>query len=81
MVDSREFAVAAAVEGVGIAFAVEHAVAAPIAAGRPVPLLRAWSPPFPGFVLCYPAQRQMAPALRAVIDAIVAAASDGPVRS
>ena len=72
VVDSRDFAVAAALEGVGIAFAVEQAVAPHVAAGRLVPVLEAWSAPFPGFFLCYPAQRQMAPALRAVIDAIVA---------
>jgi hypothetical protein len=44
-------------------------VAAPIAAGRLTPLLERWSAPFPGYFLCYPQQRQMAPALRAFIDA------------
>ena len=45
-------------------------IAPHIAKGRLVPLLEAWSAPFPGYYLCYPAQRQMAPSLRAVIDAI-----------
>ena len=42
----------------------------PIAAGRLIPLLERWSAPFPGYFLCYPQQRQMAPALRAFIDAV-----------
>jgi DNA-binding transcriptional LysR family regulator len=33
-------------------------------------LLERWSAPFPGYFLCYPAQRQMAPALRACIDSV-----------
>jgi DNA-binding transcriptional LysR family regulator len=59
-----------ALEGVGIAIAVEETVADPIGAGRLMPLLEDWSAPFPGYFLCYPQQRQMAPALRAFIDAV-----------
>jgi DNA-binding transcriptional LysR family regulator len=46
----------------------KEAVAAHIAEARLVPLLQKWSAPYPGFFLCYPAQRQMPPALRAFID-------------
>jgi DNA-binding transcriptional LysR family regulator len=46
------------------------------ARGELVPLLTDWSVPFPGYYLCYPQQRQMAPALRAVIDTIRTAAPD-----
>ena len=53
---------------------MEEAVAPYVAAGRLVTQLQAWSAPFPDFFLCYPSQRQMAPALRAVIDVIVAEA-------
>ena len=50
-----------------------------IAAGRLVPLLERWSAPFPGYYLCYPERRQMAPILRAFIDAVRAvAAEDAP---
>lgn len=66
----KGFGVQAAIDGVGIAFASEPLVAPHIAAGRLVALLETWSAPFPGYYLCYPAQRQMAPPLRAVIDAI-----------
>ena len=76
--NDREFAVTAALESIGIAFAIEEAVLPHVAAGRLMPLLQRWSAPFSSFVLCYPAQRQMAPALRAVIDAIVMAARDRP---
>jgi DNA-binding transcriptional LysR family regulator len=70
IVNDKEMAVRLALEGVGIAFAVEETVAEPIAAGQLVPLLERWSAPFPGYFLCYPQQRQMAPALRAFIDAV-----------
>ena len=70
IVNDKEMANRLALQGVGIAFSVEETVAAPIAAGRLTPLLERWSAPFPGYFLCYPQQRQMAPALRAFIDAV-----------
>jgi DNA-binding transcriptional LysR family regulator len=73
IVNDKEMANRLALEGVGIAIAVEETVAQPIAAGRLVPLLEDWSAPFPGYFLCYPQQRQMAPALRVFIDAVRAA--------
>lgn len=69
---SRALTLDAALAGVGIAFLKEASVAEEIAAGRLVPLLERWSAPFPGFYLCHPQQRQMAPALRVLIDAVVA---------
>jgi DNA-binding transcriptional LysR family regulator len=70
IVNDKEMANRLALEGVGIAIAVEETVADPIGAGRLMPLLEDWSAPFPGYFLCYPQQRQMAPALRAFIDAV-----------
>ncbi|WP_219214363.1 LysR family transcriptional regulator [Variovorax boronicumulans] len=75
--NSRDLCVRAAAEGLGIAFAIEAVVEPYIAAGTLIPLLQSWSAPFPGFHLCFPAQRQMSPALRAFIDAIRAPASAG----
>ncbi len=66
----KDFGVQAAVDGVGVAFASQQLIAPHIAEGRLVALLETWSAPFPGYYLCYPAQRQMAPPLRAVIDTI-----------
>lgn len=66
----KDFGLAAAVDGLGIAFASEQLIAPQVASGRLVPLLEAWSAPFPGYYLCYPAQRQMGQALRALIDTL-----------
>jgi DNA-binding transcriptional LysR family regulator len=68
--NSKEFCLQAALDGVGIAFPTEQLSAPHVAAGRLVPLLERWSAPFSGFHLCFPAQRQMAPPLRAFIDAV-----------
>jgi DNA-binding transcriptional LysR family regulator len=75
IVNDKEMARRAALQGIGIAFPVEQTVAGDIAAGRLVPMLERWSATFPGLFLCYPQQRQMAPALRAFIDAVKAAAA------
>ena len=80
IVNSKDMALNAAVAGVGIAFAVDQTVQRLVAEGRLVPLLEAWSAPFPGLFLGYPRQRQMAPALRAFIDHVrsVAGVRTGP---
>ena len=75
IVNSKETALRAAVDGVGIAFAVEQQAAGAVADGQLTVLLEAWSQPFPGHHLCYPQQRQMAPAIRAFIDAVRTAAA------
>jgi DNA-binding transcriptional LysR family regulator len=66
----KDFALQAAIDGLGIAFSTQQLIEPHVAAGRLVPLLEPWSAPFPGYYLCYPAQRQMAPALRAFIDSV-----------
>jgi DNA-binding transcriptional LysR family regulator len=58
----------AAVQGMGIAFWIEQELKPLIEQGKLVSLLEECSAPFPGFYICYPQQRQMAPALRAFID-------------
>jgi len=75
--NSKEFGLQAALDGLGIAFATDLLVGAHISAGRLVPLLERWSAPFPGYYLCYPERRQMAPILRAFIDAVRAVAAEG----
>lgn len=69
---SRAFTLDAALAGIGIAFLKEASVADAIADGRLVPILERWSAAFPGFYLCYSKQQHMAPALRVMLDAIVA---------
>lgn len=65
----------AALEGMGIAFWVEQELRPLIDQGRLVPLLEDFTASFPGFYICYPQQRQMAPALRAFIDFVKAKAT------
>ncbi len=72
--NDKEMALRATLQGIGIGFSVEDAVAGHIAPGRQVPLLQERSAPVPGMFHCYPHQRQMAPALRAFIDAVRAEA-------
>jgi DNA-binding transcriptional LysR family regulator len=62
----------AAVQGMGIAFWIEQELKPLIEQGKLVTLLEEYSAPFPGFYICYPQQRQMAPALRAFIDFVKA---------
>ena len=70
---------AAAIDGVGIAFAVEQTVREAIADGSLVTMLDRWCARFPGYHLCWAQQRQMSPALRAFIDTVRrAAASQNP---
>ena len=73
IVSERPLMITACLEGAGIAFATNREVDGHIDEGRLVKLLEPWCAPYPGYFLCYPRQRQMAPALRAFIDFIRAA--------
>jgi DNA-binding transcriptional LysR family regulator len=69
-VNEPEVALRAAIDGVGLAFLFRYQVQAALTAGKLVPVLKEWTPPFPGFYLYYPGRRQMPPALRAFVDFI-----------
>jgi DNA-binding transcriptional LysR family regulator len=58
--------------GVGLAMVVEEVVRPVIERGELVPVLEEFSTPFPGYYLYYPARRQASPALRALIDHLLA---------
>jgi DNA-binding transcriptional LysR family regulator len=60
----------AALAGQGLAYLFDDTVAADVAAGRLVPILEKWCPPFPGYYLYHPSRRQMPPALTALIAAL-----------
>lgn len=68
--NSRELAVQAAIDGLGIAYAIEKSVSGHLNEGRLVRILEPWSTPVSGFYLCYPVDRPMTPTLRVLIDAI-----------
>jgi DNA-binding transcriptional LysR family regulator len=68
IVNDQRLLIRSVLDGAGLGFMFEGMVAAELAEGRLVPLLEDWSPPFPGFFLYYPRQRQMPAALRAFVD-------------
>lgn len=70
ILNDRAAMLRAAIDGIGVGFFTSLELAGPVAAGKLVPLLEAWAHPYPGYAICYPRQRQMAPALRAFIDAL-----------
>lgn len=71
-VSHRDVALAAAAQGVGIAFAYwsDRWLRPKVEAGELVPLLEAYSPPFPGWHLYYPRHATRTPAVRALVDFI-----------
>src|SRR5438876_460436 len=65
-----EIMVRAAVDGVGLAFMSEERAAPHLASGELVRVLDDWCPPFPGFFLYYPRQRQLPAALAALVETL-----------
>src|SRR6266568_5065760 len=70
IVDDVEIMVRAAIDGVGLAFMSEDRAAPHLASGELVRVLEDWCPPFPGFFLYYPRQRQLSAALAALIETL-----------
>jgi DNA-binding transcriptional LysR family regulator len=60
----------AALAGFGIAFLPADYVEAHLAAGRLIPVLEDWTPPFPGYHLYYPSRRQQSPAFAILVEAL-----------
>ncbi|MCJ2129895.1 LysR family transcriptional regulator [Methylobacterium sp. E-045] len=69
IVNDGLLAAAAVRAGAGLGYMLEDEVAAELAAGTLVQVLDPWCPPFAGCHLYYP-NRQVTPALRALIDAL-----------
>jgi DNA-binding transcriptional LysR family regulator len=70
IVNDVELTLRAALDGVGLAFALEEHAAQHIARGRLVRVLEDWCPPFDGFFLYYPSRRNQPAALQALVDAL-----------
>ncbi|WP_395841435.1 LysR family transcriptional regulator [Archangium violaceum] len=68
VIDDPDLMTAAALEGVGLAYAVEAHVTDHLQQGRLIRVLEDWSPSFPGFFLYYPSRRHIPAALRALIE-------------
>ena len=79
IVDDVELIIRAAIDGVGLAFMAEETAAPYLASGALVRVLEDWCPPYPGFFLYYPSQRQLPAALSALIETLrVRARSPSP---
>jgi len=70
IVNTSPLIVAAALDGMGIAFLPEEEFAPHIEEGRLVRVLQDWCPPFPGFHLYYPSRRHPSPAFSLVLNAL-----------
>jgi DNA-binding transcriptional LysR family regulator len=62
--------VAAALDGMGIAFLPEDEFSPHLEQGNLVRVLADWCPPFPGFHLYYPSRRHPSPAFSLVLEAL-----------
>jgi DNA-binding transcriptional LysR family regulator len=70
MVNASDFAVRAAVDGLGIAYTIEALAEPFLRSGQLVRVLEDWSPSVHGLFLYYPGHRQVPATLRALIDKI-----------
>jgi DNA-binding transcriptional LysR family regulator len=61
---------AAALNGLGLAYLTEEHVQPYISAGRLVRVLSDWCPPFSGYHLYYPSRRQPSPAFSLLVEAL-----------
>jgi DNA-binding transcriptional LysR family regulator len=67
VVDDLEVMIQAALDGVGLAFALEEHVFHHLQSGALVRVLEDWCPPFAGYFPYYPSRRQQRAALAALI--------------
>jgi DNA-binding transcriptional LysR family regulator len=70
IVNDVELTLRAALDGVGLTFALEEHVSERMARGELVRVLEDWCPPFDGFFLYYPSRRHQRAALQALVDAL-----------
>jgi DNA-binding transcriptional LysR family regulator len=70
IINTSSHIVAAALDGLGIAFLPEQEFSPHLERGRLVRVLEDWCPPFAGFHLYYPSRRHPSPAFSLVLDAL-----------
>jgi DNA-binding transcriptional LysR family regulator len=61
---------AAAIDGLGLAYLPDEQVRPHIADGQLIPVLASWCQPFPGYHLYYPSRRQPTAAFALLVDAL-----------
>lgn len=70
VVDRVELLIAAAIDGIGLAFTMEEHAAPHLERGVLERVLEDWCPPFAGYFLYYPSRRQQPAALSALIETL-----------
>jgi DNA-binding transcriptional LysR family regulator len=80
MVNNVDLAVRAAVDGLGIAYALEDLAEPFLRSGQLMRVLEDWSPSFEGMFLYYHGHRQVPATLRALIDMIRTARGAAPTK-
>ena len=70
IVTDLDLKVRGAVAGLGLAIVMADDVEDHVAAGRLIPVLEDWTPPFPGYHLYYPSRRQPTPAFALLVEAL-----------
>jgi len=70
IVNDSALALAAAIDGLGIAYLPEDQVLSLVGGGRLVRVLEDWCPPFPGYHLYYPSRRQHSSGFAVLIEAL-----------
>jgi DNA-binding transcriptional LysR family regulator len=70
IVNEIGLALAAARDGLGVAYLPEDYVRADVEAGRVIRALESWCPPFPGYHLYFASRRQQTPAFALLVDAL-----------
>ena len=70
IVDDLDLVIAAAVDGVGLAYMSEEHGAEQLGDGALIKVLEDWCQPYPGFFLYYPSRRNQPAALAALIDTL-----------
>jgi DNA-binding transcriptional LysR family regulator len=79
VLNNTDFALRAAVDGLGVAYTIEALADPFLRSGLLARVLEDWSPAYEGLFLYYPGHRQVPAALRALIDMIRAPGSATPV--
>jgi DNA-binding transcriptional LysR family regulator len=70
LVSDREAMLAAALDGLGLAYVAESRAREFLTNKQLIPVLQAYCPPFPGLFLYYPSRRNIAPKLKALVECI-----------
>jgi DNA-binding transcriptional LysR family regulator len=68
--NDTDFALAAALDGLGLAYLPDDKISQHVTAGRLVRVLADWCPPFAGYHLYYPSRQQPTPAFTLLVDAL-----------